>query len=47
MVRENRIGHIAVYSLGPEVISCQFGVINLEQDVGIVDSGTVDLKVHD
>jgi len=30
--------------LGFEVISSQFGVVNLEQDVGIVNGGTIDLK---
>lgn len=30
-------------SLGFEVISSQFGVVNLEQDVGIADGGGSDL----
>ena len=29
--------------LGPEVISSQFGVVNLEQDVGVADGGISDL----
>lgn len=27
-----------------EVISSQFGVVDLEQDVGVADGGSVDLK---
>lgn len=30
--------------LGFEVICCQFGVINLKQDVGISNGGSVDLE---
>lgn len=30
--------------LGPEVISSQLGVVNLEQDVGIADGGSSNLK---
>ena len=32
------------FLLDPEVISSQFGVVNLEQDVGIADGGSSDLK---
>lgn len=30
--------------LGSEVISSQFGIVNLEQDAGIVEGGTIDLR---
>lgn len=30
--------------LGFEVVGCQFGVINLQQDVGVCNGGTIDLK---
>lgn len=31
-------------SLGTEVISCQTGIVNLEQDAGIIHSSHKDLK---
>lgn len=31
------------YLLGPEVISCQPGIVNLQQEVGIVNGGSQDL----
>ena len=43
---KRRIGHQKYPDsclLGPEVISSQFGVVNLEQDVGVADGGTSDL----
>lgn len=36
--------HFAAYLLGPEVISSQFGVVDLEEDVSIADGCSGDLK---
>lgn len=32
--------------LGSEVISSQFGVVNLEEDVGVADGGSIDLETE-
>lgn len=38
---------LLLHSLGPEVISSQFRVVNLEHDVGIDGGSTGDLEEED